>query len=451
MAIRLTRQQLYERVWKEPVSRISPTLGISDVGLAKACRAHGIPLPGRGHWAKKAAGKTVAQPALPKQTNSSYGEMLAFPGPSSTSTKPADAEAPHPLVAFECEPANLIVVPEELPVRHALLRSTREYWRVTARRDFNWSQTVPPHFNIPVSKKLRPRALRILQALFDALGSRGHGVERGKRGEINALVLGEKCELVLRERMRRSGDRPGDLVGAGELEMRVDRRFGKRSIWRDSDKYRLEQLLNKVMVGLLEAATAEKAFRANQERQQAEAAEAERRRIEADKRQREHDHELRRLNQLLDAVKRHDEMKALLARVTTAAGDVRKDSLLAEWLQRFRGHVDALDVLARFQSPSSSITLYFLASRFEVEAIVADGFADKEPGYGNDKELPAAVTVTDVRLRHRWGESESVVVEMPEADALPFEVLEPSQQWRQFIFPARVLNTYPRRRFSEQL
>ena len=56
----LTREQLYGLVWETPLRQLAPTLGYSDVGLAKACRKMKVPLPGRGHWAKKAAGGKCA-------------------------------------------------------------------------------------------------------------------------------------------------------------------------------------------------------------------------------------------------------------------------------------------------------------------------------------------------------------------------------------------------------
>ncbi len=40
---------------------------ISDVGLAKVCRANDIPLPPRGYWAKVEAGKPVSRLRLPKR------------------------------------------------------------------------------------------------------------------------------------------------------------------------------------------------------------------------------------------------------------------------------------------------------------------------------------------------------------------------------------------------
>ena len=38
MSVTLTRQQLYDRVWTEPVEKLAKEYGLSDVGLGKACR-----------------------------------------------------------------------------------------------------------------------------------------------------------------------------------------------------------------------------------------------------------------------------------------------------------------------------------------------------------------------------------------------------------------------------
>lgn len=52
MVHQLTRTELYELVWSEPMTKLAKRFGISDVGLAKACRRAGIPVPERGYWAK---------------------------------------------------------------------------------------------------------------------------------------------------------------------------------------------------------------------------------------------------------------------------------------------------------------------------------------------------------------------------------------------------------------
>jgi hypothetical protein len=59
------REELYQKVWDRPVQIVAKDFGMSDVGLAKICRKLFIPLPGRGYWARKAAGKKVpTRPAL---------------------------------------------------------------------------------------------------------------------------------------------------------------------------------------------------------------------------------------------------------------------------------------------------------------------------------------------------------------------------------------------------
>jgi len=67
MGHRYTRRELYDLVWSEPVSVLSSRFGLSDVGFAKICRRVRIPLPPRGYWAKRGAGKPVAKIAFPER------------------------------------------------------------------------------------------------------------------------------------------------------------------------------------------------------------------------------------------------------------------------------------------------------------------------------------------------------------------------------------------------
>ncbi len=58
----LSRQDLYELVWAAPVTKIAAEFGISDVALHKICEKHRVPVPGRGYWAKLAAGNPKGRP-----------------------------------------------------------------------------------------------------------------------------------------------------------------------------------------------------------------------------------------------------------------------------------------------------------------------------------------------------------------------------------------------------
>lgn len=61
----MKRSELYARVWSTPMTKLAAELGISDVGLAKACRRHAVPAPPRGYWAKLQAGHKPPKAALP--------------------------------------------------------------------------------------------------------------------------------------------------------------------------------------------------------------------------------------------------------------------------------------------------------------------------------------------------------------------------------------------------
>ena len=52
----VTREELYEAVWAEPVQKLAAKLGISDVGLAKIAHRLNVPLP----WNGRAPGATDA-------------------------------------------------------------------------------------------------------------------------------------------------------------------------------------------------------------------------------------------------------------------------------------------------------------------------------------------------------------------------------------------------------
>jgi hypothetical protein len=60
----LTRDQLYELVWSEPMQHIAKDYGVSDRAMAKLCARNQVPVPPRGYWAKKHSGYKVGRPPL---------------------------------------------------------------------------------------------------------------------------------------------------------------------------------------------------------------------------------------------------------------------------------------------------------------------------------------------------------------------------------------------------
>ena len=66
--ISLTREELYNQGWSEPMWTLATRFGLSDVGLAKTCRRYQIPVPPRGYWQQKQAGQGVKPTKLPTMT-----------------------------------------------------------------------------------------------------------------------------------------------------------------------------------------------------------------------------------------------------------------------------------------------------------------------------------------------------------------------------------------------
>lgn len=72
----MDRAALFDLVWSKSMVQVAKEWGLSDVGLAKACRRLQIPLPGRGHWAKTRAGKRVRRPRLPELPDGEAVEIV---------------------------------------------------------------------------------------------------------------------------------------------------------------------------------------------------------------------------------------------------------------------------------------------------------------------------------------------------------------------------------------
>jgi hypothetical protein len=83
----LTRQELYDLVWSVPIRKLAKQYGMSDRGFAKACQRHLVPVPGRGHWAKVAAGLKSKRTPLPVAADPAIHNQKTASRRSSTVSK----------------------------------------------------------------------------------------------------------------------------------------------------------------------------------------------------------------------------------------------------------------------------------------------------------------------------------------------------------------------------
>lgn len=229
----MKRSKLYELVWSKPMTKLGAELGISDVGLAKACRRHAIPVPPRGHWAKLQAGKaspklllpqpdldidvsfTTVPPAQRQAEVSRQREAKAVVAEKTVALRaaaPARKEPdqrPHPLVRATLDYCS------RLPARvkrwerispHQRLYSDRE--RPPPKENGRWILNVPDGLILTASDESLTWVLGFLDRIFKALAAAGAKVLRqaGKDREPDAIecVLGpERLKIGFREGYRR--------------------------------------------------------------------------------------------------------------------------------------------------------------------------------------------------------------------------------------------------------
>jgi hypothetical protein len=127
--VRISRSELYAKVWSTSMLQLAREYGISNVGLAKVCKRHQIPRPSRGFWAKKRAGKAPTPSPLPA-VNDAWLESIEFT--VDHHGWPQEPQAFHDpdiaaVVAREDAGENPISVAERLWRPHRLVAATRDW------------------------------------------------------------------------------------------------------------------------------------------------------------------------------------------------------------------------------------------------------------------------------------------------------------------------------------
>jgi hypothetical protein len=162
-SVRLTRKQLYEKVWSRPVWSLAKEWGISDVGLAKICKRNNIPRPGLGYWAKKQAGIRVQQKPLLKGNGDGVIEIRAHPSNNeNTNQKETSFKVSKSLK----RQLSSIVVSKTLTEPHSLVKQTAELLQSLQPNKIGLLEPSRRHcLNIEVSPASLERALRSLRRI----------------------------------------------------------------------------------------------------------------------------------------------------------------------------------------------------------------------------------------------------------------------------------------------
>jgi len=303
-AVTLTREELYDQVWSEPMWTLAPRYGLSDVALAKTCRRLEIPVPPRGYWQQKQAGQAVRPTKLPKLSATRAAALASVTFPSPAARRAARERRAEGAVAGDDE-SRPITVPEVITEPHPLVAHTIKALRRVkpTREGFLPSAVAADHLDVRVTLGTVDRAMRILDALLRAMDDRGFSISvdiKDRSAITRAHVLDEVIPFHLEEHIEQvpveppAPKRPGEWtprpearpVATGALEFHIDVGWLSdggtvRKSWRDGKKQRVEDCLPGIIAGLLAAAHALKADRLAREEREREWKEKERRRRRA--------------------------------------------------------------------------------------------------------------------------------------------------------------------------
>lgn len=281
----MSRQQLYDLVWSEPLRTLAKRFEISDVALAKACRRADIPLPGLGYWAKRAANKPVMQPALPRRGlgqsreieigrdrhhyhRQSDEEILASPVPP----PPAFEDSLDEVARRACEMLGKRKIAASLASPHPAIAKLLEEdeLRRKKQQESKWPSSYDaPRFESPLQR----RRLRILNGLFLAWARCGClpsiSVRRYEEEQYIGVRVGDQ-HLGFSLDVAGASPRRYPQKKSDDPKARLVLKLGWHqppddivSLWQDQDDQPLEERLHEIAVGLLVAG--ERAYRSNAE------------------------------------------------------------------------------------------------------------------------------------------------------------------------------------------
>ncbi|MBW8331102.1 MAG: hypothetical protein K0M40_03695 [Prolixibacteraceae bacterium] len=202
--LEFTREELYNLVWSEPLSRLAKKYNMSDNGIRKICKKINIPLPAIGHWQKVQYGYKVIQPKLPEKFTGNNIIKLDYRKEDGSHVEPG--QSPKSILKQEILKNQKIpfIVPERLSNPDPLIIQAQNTLVIEKRKSFNFKgvvETKSGELNIRVAPSNVGRTLRFMDTFIKLLRSRNHDITR-KNGVVCALIYGEEIEFCIREKIK---------------------------------------------------------------------------------------------------------------------------------------------------------------------------------------------------------------------------------------------------------
>lgn len=363
--IKLTREELYQKVWEKPTIKLAAEFGISDVALAKICRKMDVPKPPLGYWRRIETGTKVTQTPLPAATKKTR-EFIYMNVPAADGTDRISEEI-QAKIDQEDLPENQIKIADNLDDAHPLVIKTRAYFERKHSRSGDDVSAAEGKglLNISVTPEQMTRALLIFDAIIKGCEKRGYEVVVStnhwgeetritKEGEELHISLYEHFSKVQRELAPEEKKKPPYLLNIpveyeanGKLTLKINFRWSNYLKWSDRKKEPLENRLNDVLAGIvtvLEQLVEEKRkMKAEEHRRQ----EALRKQEEEKQRREKLEADVSEWRKSVDI---GDYLDAFEARLIKEQGGIIPGSREAEWLAWAREYAAGINPLNKIFS-----------------------------------------------------------------------------------------------------
>lgn len=361
--VTFTREELYELVWSEPITKIALRFNLTIWSITAACKEIEVPTPPNGHWQKLKHGKGIPAPAL---SDDYKGQSSVFI--EERPTPPQEILNEYKEQIRNCKNVS-VQVPHRLTYPDKLIEAAYEGLEGSAKnqRDKNVLLYLSSqNLNIKVGRPSIDRACRIFDTIIKALKQRGHKIIIAKK-TTEVSVLGHEIEIALREKTKKSTGPHGwtEYIPNGILMFEIGPRYQFQK-FKDGPTPLENQVLD--ILALIERIGQEARIR-RIEREKEEAIRWEQERIkeallEKGKK------ELEKFKQLINDAKRYEEVKVLRAYIADLEIKAKENSNseLNEYVQWAKSKIDWYDpsvnapdeALSRFNRDSLKLEIPFL-------------------------------------------------------------------------------------------
>ena len=268
------REELYEKVWKLPISQLTRELEVSRSVLVRVCQKLQIPRPEQGHWGRIRAGLRVSQVPLPPVRNLPFVPRVkkcVRSGPAGTWDDLLISRPDAAIEAIRRVESTARLSSEEART-HRLTSATEAVLRSAKRLEHGCILRRPYSsecLDLRVSRNALHPALRISNAILLLLEEEGFAlkVERNNRRTIACIFeqevpfyLREKLRLVWRRERKDPNFRTFQYRPTGNLEFRCGRNYLSAFSLCDSPQIHLDHAIHLCVAGLMREARTQHLF-----------------------------------------------------------------------------------------------------------------------------------------------------------------------------------------------